>query len=215
MGNLQRTAVESIGRGNLDDHHGSEQITQAFRNASLMKLMRCVVPEGDIVDGLVEILVEKVEECEEEMKRMREEHVEALANQTVEHESVMTTLTSELEHLKREHLISMTSFTKAKEHEEQAWKERIEEMEEERNKMEEAWKERLEGLELELERLKDDKAQHVRMWRERVEAAESELRRVEQDKSDFAERNEPIIRERCPEEENSLPPIMKGEVGSS
>jgi hypothetical protein len=165
----------------------------------------------EIMDGLVE----KVEECEEEMKRMREEHVEALANQTEEHESVMTTLTSELEHLKREHLISMTSFTKAKEHEEQAWQERIEEMEEERNKMEEAWKERLQELELELEHLKDDKAQHERMWRERVEAAESELRRVEQHKSDLAERNEHLIRERCPEEENSLPLIIKGEVGSS
>lgn len=163
----------------------------------------------EIMDGLVE----KVEECEEEMKRMREEHVEALANQTEEHESVVTTLTSELEHLKREHLIAMTALTKAKDDEEEAWKERIEEMQEDGNKMEDAWKERLQELELELERVKDDKAQQERMWKERVRAVESELRRVEQDKSDLVERYERIIREDCDEEENLLPPIEV--VGSS
>jgi len=54
----------------------------------------------DMAQGIMDDLVEKVEECEEEMKRMREEHSEELATLSENHERVVMMLNSELAILK-------------------------------------------------------------------------------------------------------------------
>ena len=163
----------------------------------------------DKAQEMMEDLMEKVEECEEEMKRMREEHNEELARVKDQYEGLVTTLSSELQHLKREHLIAVTALEKAKDDEERDWNDRVQELEEElervqQDKLEEedVEKEQYQARKQELEQFKLLKSKEETEWNEQLQELKDQLEQAQQAKVVC---NEHTIQEDQPWNEN-VPP---------
>ena len=143
----------------------------------------------DKAQEMMEDLMEKVEECEEEMKRMREEHNEELARVKDQYEGLVTTLSTELQHLKREHLITVTAMEKAKDDEERDWNERIQELEAELDRMqqdkleeEDARKEQYQALQEELEQTRLLKLAEEIVMKEQPKKLKDQLEQGQQGK---------------------------------